>query len=273
MKSIRLLPIVVFAAGALLVLKVAGLVLDGGYSLSGIQIVAAQDAPVAADDAADAGTETAGQTATSSAETALSQADIDAANEASESLFSRASPAPLNSKQLDAVPYTLNKAGEKIALTTDEGGSETEQAVLERLSERRAELDRLERELATRQNLLEAAEQRLNERIAGLEAVEQRINAQVEARKAQDAEQFQGLVSMYESMKSKDAAAIFDQLEMETLLRVAIAMNPRKMSPILADMSREKAKELTLAMAVEEAEPKLDEPEDAFADLPQIVGQ
>ena len=48
--------------------------------------------------------------------------------------------------------------------------------------------------------------------------------------------QFAGIVAMYETMKPKDAANIFNELDMEVLLRVAKTMSPRKMAPILAEM-------------------------------------
>ena len=79
---------------------------------------------------------------------------------------------------------------------------------------------------------------------------------------------------MYETMKPKEAATLFNALDNEVLLRVARAMNPRKMAPILAKMDPMKAKTLTAGLAQEEAEPTADTSviED-LASLPQIVGQ
>ena len=94
------------------------------------------------------------------------------------------------------------------------------------MSDRRAELDALENLIKQREAVVAAAEMRLNERIAELKGLESKINALVEMKKAADDEQFKGLVSMYETMKPKAAAKVFDQLSSEVLYRVAIAMNP-----------------------------------------------
>ena len=274
MRPVRLLPIVVFAAFALLVLKGIGLVTEGGYVLTGVEMGSAQEqAPDAK--MAGAGDEAPVNPAeqASGERTGISEAEAAAAERASETLFSRADPAPVNSSQLDSVPFSVNKAGEKIPLVNEDGTSDTEKAVLERLSDRRAELDALENELAARQAVVEAAEKRLDERVAELKVIEERINALVEQKKAADNEQFKGLVSMYETMKAKDAATIFNQLSNDVLYRVAISMNPRKMAPILAAMAPARAQELTALMAVEETEPTMNEANADLSQLPQIVGQ
>ena len=54
-----------------------------------------------------------------------------------------------------------------------------------------------------------------------------------------EAERFKSIVAMYENMKAKDAARIFDRLDMKILVDVATQINPRKMSEILAQMSPE----------------------------------
>ena len=42
---------------------------------------------------------------------------------------------------------------------------------------------------------------------------------------------------MYENMKPKDAARIFERLDMKILVDVATEINPRKMADILAQMT------------------------------------
>jgi len=50
-------------------------------------------------------------------------------------------------------------------------------------------------------------------------------------------------------MKPKDAAKIFDRLEMPVLIEIAMQIAPRKMSDILGLMSAEAAEKLTVEMA------------------------
>ncbi len=54
---------------------------------------------------------------------------------------------------------------------------------------------------------------------------------------------------MYENMKAKDAARIFDRLDMKILMDVASQMNPRRMSDVLAQMSPDAAERLTVELA------------------------
>ena len=54
---------------------------------------------------------------------------------------------------------------------------------------------------------------------------------------------------MYEAMKPKDAARVFDRLGLDVLVPVVQQMNPRKMSEVLAAMAPERAEKLTVALA------------------------
>lgn len=172
----------------------------------------------------------------------------------------------------DALPLVKDGAGNLVPLETAQEGSENQ--IFERLSARRAELDQREAELDMRMALVEAAEKRIEERTATLEALEARINAMVDEKRTLEESQFVAVVAMYETMKPKDAAAIFDQLEMPVLLRVARAVNPRKMAPIMAKMNPVKAMELTAGLAVDQVEPTIEmTPSNTVAELPQIVGQ
>lgn len=121
--------------------------------------------------------------------------------------------------------------------------------VLERLAERRGELEARERELDLRENLIKAAEQRVEARLAVLKQVQARIEGMVKQREAEQQAQISGLITMYESMKPKSAAAIFDRLDIEVLVDVVEQMDPRKMAEILAKMSPAAAEKLTLEIA------------------------
>lgn len=106
-----------------------------------------------------------------------------------------------------------------------------------------------------------------------LAALEAQIASLVDERKRLEQEQFASIVAMYSTMKPKDAAAIFDELEIDVLVRVAKMMTPRKLAPILAAMTTTRAQELTIRLASETSEnPEQMRPTDLAA-LPQIVGQ
>lgn len=172
----------------------------------------------------------------------------------------------------DALALIKNAKGEIVPLDQETGGAEA--AVVQRLGERRDTLDAREAELAAREDLLKAAEKQLDERSAELKAIEEKVNALVEEKKAAEQQQFASIVAMYEQMKPKDAATIFNELETPLLIKVASAMNPKKMGPILAKMDTLKAKALTDGMAAQQAEQNGGDLTGAdLANLPQIVGQ
>ena len=61
--------------------------------------------------------------------------------------------------------------------------------------------------------------------------------------------ELKNLVLIYEKMKPKEAARIFDQLEMNVLLKVIDRMKSTKTAPVLAAMAPQRAKELTMRIA------------------------
>lgn len=127
--------------------------------------------------------------------------------------------------------------------------SESEVALLQRLSERREILNTRENQLKTRENLLIAAGKRVEERIARLTEIESRIAKLIDIFDAQENARIGKLVQVYQNMKAKDAAAIFDQLDMEVLLAVAQRMEDAKMAEVLGKMKADAAKRLTVEMA------------------------
>lgn len=139
--------------------------------------------------------------------------------------------------------------GMEASIVEGQPARNTELSILESLRNRRKELMQREEELQLRENLIEAAEGRLESRIGQLEALEQRLQAATEAELGARKEELRGLVTMYETMKPKEAARIFDRLQMDVLIDVVLAMNPRKMASVLASMNPEAAQRLTIEMA------------------------
>ena len=172
----------------------------------------------------------------------------------------------------DAVPREITGNG-TAPLSGGDGTTPTEGQLLERLAARRAELQQYEQDLTLRASIVDAAEKRIAERTTTLEALEAQIASLVDQRTEMESGQFAGIVAMYESMKPKDAATIFNNLDMDVLLRVAKTMSPRKMAPILAEMDSARAQELTVKMADLADKPAAEMTPDDLAALPQIVGQ
>jgi flagellar motility protein MotE (MotC chaperone) len=79
--------------------------------------------------------------------------------------------------------------------------------------------------------------------------LQHRLEALEATRKAREDASWQGLVKLYESMKPRDAATIFNDLEMAVLLQVVDRMKEAKAAPVLAAMQPDKARELTAKLA------------------------
>jgi flagellar motility protein MotE (MotC chaperone) len=65
----------------------------------------------------------------------------------------------------------------------------------------------------------------------------------------QEERQLNSLVIIYENMKPKDAARIFEELDMVVLLDVIERMKERKTAPILAELNPKRAKTITIELA------------------------
>jgi flagellar motility protein MotE (MotC chaperone) len=124
-----------------------------------------------------------------------------------------------------------------------------EKAVLLDLRARREQLDTRESALAARESTLAAAEQKLSTQIGELQALQQRLEALEASRKQQQSVAWQGLVKVYEDMKPRDAAAIFNDLGMPVLLAVIDRMKEAKAAAILAAMVPDKARDVTTQLA------------------------
>lgn len=121
--------------------------------------------------------------------------------------------------------------------------------LLQNLAARRDRLDQRERELDERESLLAAAEAQIAERIRGMEALRRSIEELVLRKEAQDEQQISRLVTVYEKMKPKDAARIWDELEMPILLEVAFRMKENLTAAVMARMQSDRARDLTRELA------------------------
>lgn len=135
--------------------------------------------------------------------------------------------------------------------------SKSEIAVLESLSKRREELERRAKALDMREQLVGAAEKRLQDRVAELKQIQADIDKTIDRKDEQSEERLASVVKMYESMKPKDAARIFERLDMGVLLDVVKRMSPRKMASVLSQMDPVAAQELTVELATGENMPDI----------------
>ena len=127
--------------------------------------------------------------------------------------------------------------------------SESERGLLVDLRRRRGELEAREAALASRDAVLAATEKRLNARVDELAGLQSKLEALEQARQTRDAQNWQGLVKLYEAMKPRDAATIFNDLDKPVLLAVLDRMKDSKAAAVLAAMAPDRARQATSDLA------------------------
>jgi flagellar motility protein MotE (MotC chaperone) len=241
-RDIRVIPVLLIAIFGLVLLKISGLVLEGGYVF---------------DYQPSANTRSWAQE-NLNFPTGKDDTDVTGSVEK-----------PKEEAPKPAAPEMMKPEGAMSAPEQGQAVSPSERAILERLQARRQELEARAREIDIRESLLKAAEKRIESRVEELKAVESRITTATDQKNEADSTRFKGLVTMYEGMKPKDAAKVFDRLEMSVLLEIASQIAPRKMSDILGLMSAEAAERLTVELAHRAGS----DSSASATDLPKIEGK
>lgn len=142
-------------------------------------------------------------------------------------------------------------------LSMDAEASPAEMDVLKQLSERREQLEKRSRDLDTREALFKVTEQRIIQKIKEMETLRQQVQRLVDQATGAQQAQVENLVKIYETMKPDEAAKIFETLDMPVLLGVIQRMKPARTAPIMAKMTAEKAKEITVALTKQDQLPQL----------------
>ena len=96
---------------------------------------------------------------------------------------------------------------------------------------------------------MKAAEKRISKRVAELTLLQRTIQDLIKTHDDQQESKMKSLVKIYEAMKPKDAARIFEQLDLDTLLIVVERMKERRLAPVMAQMNPEKAKDITVQLS------------------------
>jgi len=243
-RDIRVLPVVLVAIFGLAVLKIAGLVIDGGYVFD-YRPDATQPS-------------WAQETFNFPGRNRIETSDITGSVKE-------------KPKEEPAAKMAVPDIGKAEAMRAEQPQtvSPSERAILERLQARRQELETRAREIDIRESLLKATEKRVEARVEELKAIESRISTATQQKNEAEAARFKGIITMYEGMKPKDAAKVFDRLEMPVLFEIASQIAPRKMADILGLMAPEAAERLTVEMARRAGTDK----SATMEDLPKIEGR
>ncbi|MBR1778779.1 MAG: hypothetical protein IJ752_09400 [Alphaproteobacteria bacterium] len=127
--------------------------------------------------------------------------------------------------------------------------SQSELEILQKLAQRREELDIRERSIEQKAGVLKAAEAQMDVKIAKLKELEASIKDLIGVYDEKEKSRLNNLVKIYSTMKPKEAARLFNDMEMPLLVRVFEQMKESKSAPILALMDLNKASALTSELA------------------------
>lgn len=223
--QLRFLPITIFAAALMLTVKM-GEIWDGidGAMQSGISVSVAQ---------AQAPNMAPAPPPPPPAAPAAAPATAPAAAAEGEGKPAAAAPAEPVVPPLGEDPTLLTQA---------------EIDLLQQLAERRETIEKREKQMEVQTGLLRAAESRIDKKVDELRKLQATIEKLIKTYDDQQDLKMQSLVKVYEAMKPKDAAQIFEQLDMTTLLAVAERMKERKLASVMSKMDPARAKEVTVEL-------------------------
>jgi flagellar motility protein MotE (MotC chaperone) len=156
-------------------------------------------------------------------------------------------PAPVSAARASAQPPAA--AAQAVPVAAPDPASAAERALLEQLRARRTEIEAREQAVVAQEVVLQATERRLARRVEELTALQQRLEALDRSRTEREEAGWRGLVRTYEAMRPRDAAAIFNELEMPVLVEIIDRMGERKAAPVIGAMRAEQARAVTAELA------------------------
>ena len=151
-----------------------------------------------------------------------------------------------------ALSSALESSDMKTSAAKDEKDSsapnnftQSEILILQELAERREALDLRNSEIDKKAVQLKVAEQEIDKRLQQMKEYEQKLKALIVEYNEKEKEKIASLVKVYANMKPKEAARIFETLDLEVTVALLKEMKPSTSSAILAQISPIKAKAIT----------------------------
>ncbi|HNQ92141.1 MAG TPA: flagellar protein FlbB [Alphaproteobacteria bacterium] len=166
----------------------------------------------------------------------------------------------------DVTLPSMDKGGDKAedktkiwedANDVDMDYSQLKEDMYKDLVDRRKKLDEREKTLTEREALLEAGQKELDRKYKELTGLRDEIQGLLKKQSEEEDSRLNSLVKIYTGMKPKDAARIFNTLDMDILVEVVGRMPEGKTSPILAAMEPDRARALTTLLAEQKKLPEV----------------
>ena len=127
--------------------------------------------------------------------------------------------------------------------------TKSEIELLKELSKRREKLEIEKKDMDIREQVLKVTEGKIDQKVSELKGLQSQLEELMKQYSQKENSKILSLVKIYETMKPKDAAKIFNELEMPVLIKVVSNMKEVKVAPIIADMEPSRARDLSIELA------------------------
>lgn len=141
-----------------------------------------------------------------------------------------------------STPAAAPPAAPEIALATP---SCTDPALRAAIVEQKADIATRLRQAGDTEAVLAATETRVTAQVQRLTEVKREVETLMKQRSTLQQEDIRRMVAIYETMKPRDAARIFNDLETDIVIDVLDRMPERRSAPIIAELEDTKAREVT----------------------------
>jgi len=149
------------------------------------------------------------------------------------------------SAALEASDYKNNTSKNNDNDSSSTNFTQSEILILQELAERREALDLRSKEIDKKALQLKITEREIDKRLKQMQEYEQKLKALIDEYNKKEKENIASLVKVYASMKPKEAARIFETLDLEVAGALMKEMKPSASSAILAQITPIKAKAIT----------------------------
>jgi len=184
---------------------------------------------------------------TYSTDTSTSSVLLDTAYASTESHSN--SPAPENENSQDAKLSSTRPDQTPAKNSIINNMTRSEMELLKELAKRREKLEKDKKDLSVREQVLKATENKIDQKVIDLKSLQSQLEDLMKQYEQKENSKILSLVKIYETMKPKDAAKIFNELEMPVLLKVVSNMKEVRVAPVIASMDTVKARELSIELS------------------------
>lgn len=123
------------------------------------------------------------------------------------------------------------------------------ESLLMAIQDREAQLDERENRLNDREQVLRVAALKIDEQLAELAAAEDRLTETLSLADEAAEKDIQRLTTVYENMKPKNAATIFETMDINFAAGFLMRMRPDAAAAVLSNLSSEAAYSVSVVMA------------------------